>query len=275
MIKVNELIFFTNEFDMLEAHINTHAPFIEKTFIVESEVTVSGIPKPLFFKENKERFSQYNLEYIEVPANLQPRAPDWKVFRIQDHAKNQYAHPIAAENCDYVMHSDCDEILYPDSHKKGLETLSWHPGWRFACYKLRQSKTFVNCIQKKVNVYRYVRADKDGYLLSPKGNPRGGTVTGPAGWHFHNCFSTFDEFYWKVLNREWFFGTVPTEAECRYVYGYRGRGMSKITEKEIPEIAGFYALMYDKPELMEPRKQPITYLPKWMQDNIERFPYYV
>jgi beta-1,4-mannosyl-glycoprotein beta-1,4-N-acetylglucosaminyltransferase len=274
-MRVHELIFFCNEFDMLEAHLATHAPFVDKFFIVESRVTVSGLPKPLFLKENESLTSKlnghYNYKLLEAPPELQPVTKGWSDFRVLDHKKNQWAHPIAAEGADWVQHSDCDEILYPHEHELGLRTLEANPDWMFACYKLRQSKTFVNCIQKKVNVYRYVKATPDGYLLSPKGHPRGATVTGPAGWHFHNCFSSFDEFWWKILNRNWFFDTMPTKEQCREVYERRGNGMHNM---DVPQIEKFHQLMCDVPEAMEKRKQPITYLPKFMQDNIERFPFY-
>lgn len=271
-MKINELIYFCNEFDMLEAHLVEHAPFINKTFIVESETTVSGLEKPLFFKENKERFSKYNIEYIQAPPEPK-RSKGWSDFRIIDHNKNLYAHPLACDDADYVMHSDCDEILYPAEHKISLETLDANRDWKFGCYKLRQSKTFVNCVQKKVNVYRYVKADTKGYLLSPKGSPRGGTVEGPAGWHMHNCFSTFDEFYWKMLNRNWLFTSPVTREECEYFYSRRGE-LWKITEKDFPKVKEFFAVMCDEPEAMKKRKQPLEYLPQWMQQNIDRFPYY-
>lgn len=278
-MKINEIIFVCNELDMLEVHLEAHAPFVERFLIAESETTVSGLDKPLFFKENKERFAKWGdkLVHVEIPPDIHSRTTGWSDFRIQDHAKNQYVHPIACEGADYVQHSDCDEILYPMEHAIGLNTLEAHPDWLFACYKLRQSKTYVNCIQKKVNVYRYVKANKDGYLLSPKGQPRGATVTGAAGWHFHNCFSSVDELYWKVLNRNWMFGgwdNVPTREQCELVWNRLG-SIYTITKDEVPQIDEIRSsILYDEPELMKARAQPMGYLPLAMQDRIERFPYY-
>ena len=280
-VQIGEIIYFANEFDLLETHLEIHAPFVERFFVAESAVTVSGIEKPLFFKENKEMFSTWGdkLVHVEIPTDIQPKTKEWADFRIQDHEKNRYMHPIACEGVDWVMHSDCDEMLYPDKFAEGRKTLEANPDWEHSCYKLRQSKTYVNCVQKKVNVYRFIKAEPKHFSYSPKGRPRGNFVDGPAGYHFHNCFSKgeqgVDEMYLKVLNRNWMFEEgSPTREQCQYVLDRMGT-IYQITEKEIPMIKHIHSgFVCDEPVAMAKRAQPLSYLPEAMQQNISRFPYY-
>jgi beta-1,4-mannosyl-glycoprotein beta-1,4-N-acetylglucosaminyltransferase len=86
MKKVYDCFLFFNELDILELRLEILNDFVDKFVIVESTVTFSGKEKPLFFNENKDKFSKFadkiihvivddtpedfiNLPYINIPSD--------------------------------------------------------------------------------------------------------------------------------------------------------------------------------------------------------------
>lgn len=57
---------FFNELDLLEIRLNILGDFVDKFILVESRQTFSGQPKPLYYLENKERFSKWNDKIIHI-----------------------------------------------------------------------------------------------------------------------------------------------------------------------------------------------------------------
>lgn len=54
-----DCMYFNGELDILEVRLNILNDFVDKFVIVESLITFSGKSKPLYFKENKERYSKW------------------------------------------------------------------------------------------------------------------------------------------------------------------------------------------------------------------------
>jgi beta-1,4-mannosyl-glycoprotein beta-1,4-N-acetylglucosaminyltransferase len=59
MAKVFDVFTFFNELDLLELRLEMLDPYVDKFVIVECIETFSGKQKPLYFQDNKERFSKY------------------------------------------------------------------------------------------------------------------------------------------------------------------------------------------------------------------------
>lgn len=59
MGKIYDCFNFFNELDILEIRLNTLYDYVDYFVIVESSVTHSGVEKPFYFEENKERFSKF------------------------------------------------------------------------------------------------------------------------------------------------------------------------------------------------------------------------
>ena len=113
---ITEVIYFLNELDLLEAHLEQHRPWGWRTVIVESEVTISGVPKPLFFHDNRSRFERFDLEHAVLPTSLFPTIqgnPDTQYyqFRKNDWAKRLWMHENFDAKNPWIFHSDVDEIL--------------------------------------------------------------------------------------------------------------------------------------------------------------------
>jgi len=65
-MKIFDSVIFFNELDLLEIRLNVLNDFVDYFVITESPWTVSGNSKPLFYLENKERFSKFNHKIIHI-----------------------------------------------------------------------------------------------------------------------------------------------------------------------------------------------------------------
>lgn len=146
--KIYDSFIFFNELDLLEIRLNILDPYVDYFIICEASVTHSGIPKPFYFDENKERYSKFlhkiiHLKISDIPndfVNLpivdDPDSLDGKcVIEIHDFIKsqtqrfNRYTEPHFGRdffqkecirrgmmNCndnDIIIASDMDEIPNP------------------------------------------------------------------------------------------------------------------------------------------------------------------
>ena len=121
---VTEVINFLHELDLLEAHLEEHQHFMDRIIVVESEVTYSGMTKPLFFGENKERFARFNVEHEVVPLDKftpipgnYPESEKKKWFdarRNNREAQQNYIFNKYKVDADYLCNTDADEIWSRD-----------------------------------------------------------------------------------------------------------------------------------------------------------------
>lgn len=99
---------FFNELDLLEIRLNELDPYIDYFVISEMNHTHSGIPKPLYFWDNRERFSKWMHKIVHlVPPNIDTQDP-W----VREHHQRDYM-KYALEKCnpqDLIIVSDLDEI---------------------------------------------------------------------------------------------------------------------------------------------------------------------
>lgn len=176
--KVIDCFVFFDELDLLEVRLNELKDVVDIFILTESPYTFTGIKKPLYFQENKERFANFNI--VAETYN-----PITTVYRPQDYELNQkqynldYAYTNYFTNGDTIVHSDCDEIpkasVLKDAVKEnssGLKLDSFYyymncrqttqmRGWAIRTVKPKQQ---INCDIKQ----RY-KVDK---------------VFDNAGWHF-------------------------------------------------------------------------------------------
>lgn len=117
-MKIFDAFTFFNELDLLELRLEILGPHVDTFILVESHQTFSGMPKPLYYEENKERFAKWNdkIIHIVVPnievtdGNLFKRhylcyeAIEQRLMDIYAEEKNENA---------WVFCSDLDEIWNP------------------------------------------------------------------------------------------------------------------------------------------------------------------
>lgn len=117
-----DLFYFNNELDVLEIRLNILDKYVDKFVIVEARETFSGVPKPLYYLENKERFAQWNHKIIhhiaeETPelrkqALLSPNTGKGEHYWVREFIQKESAKE-ALKFCndnDIVFISDVDEI---------------------------------------------------------------------------------------------------------------------------------------------------------------------
>ena len=68
-MKVIDVFPFFNEIDILEIRLNILEPFVDYFVISESTKAFQGQDKPLYYNENKEKFSKFNHKIIHNIVN--------------------------------------------------------------------------------------------------------------------------------------------------------------------------------------------------------------
>lgn len=115
-MKVIDVFPFFNELDILEIRLNVLDPYVDCFILSEATKTFSGIDKPLYYQENKERFEKFNHKIIHnivedtTSPELHPYQRD--VFQ-KDNIKK-----VILENSsedDVIIWSDVDEVPNPEA----------------------------------------------------------------------------------------------------------------------------------------------------------------
>jgi beta-1,4-mannosyl-glycoprotein beta-1,4-N-acetylglucosaminyltransferase len=109
---------FFNELDLLEVKLYELQGEVDAHVIVESELTFTGLKKPLFFWENRKRFEQFKIEHFV--CNLPPRAESpWVREQIQYQTVRD---AVLSINPAIVLWVDADEIPKAGTVARFLET---------------------------------------------------------------------------------------------------------------------------------------------------------
>jgi len=74
MNKIYDAFIFSNELDILEIRLNILNDKVDYFVIVEANKTFTGVPKPLFFKENQDRFNKFKDKIIHVVVEDLPNS---------------------------------------------------------------------------------------------------------------------------------------------------------------------------------------------------------
>lgn len=102
---------FFNELDLLDLRLETLKDVVDCHLIAEATVTYTGLSKPLYFDENKQRYAGYNVEHLvirDMPFGPNP----WERERYQSDCIYD---TLKRLNADVVIFSDLDEILRPEA----------------------------------------------------------------------------------------------------------------------------------------------------------------
>lgn len=115
-MKVIDVFPFFNELDILEIRLNILNPYVDYFILSEATKTFSGLDKPLFYQENKDRFEKFNHKIIHnivedtTSPELHPYQRD--VFQ-KDNIKKVILENTS--NDDVIIWSDVDEVPNPEA----------------------------------------------------------------------------------------------------------------------------------------------------------------
>lgn len=110
---------FFNEFEMLELRLRELESVVDRHVLVESSITHSGRPKPLYFLENRHRFLEYlpKIEHVMVLDTPQTSVT-WDREDFQRNAMLRGMPRLSPT--DQVIVADVDEIPKAETLKKVL-----------------------------------------------------------------------------------------------------------------------------------------------------------
>ena len=113
---------FFNELDILLLRMKVMNDVVDKFVISESTVTFSGMPKPLYFQENREMFDEFKDKIIHQVVDDSPMGEGTDAFMRDSHQKCAVARGLKdAGPDDVIIFSDVDEIPNPDAVRQVLE----------------------------------------------------------------------------------------------------------------------------------------------------------
>lgn len=197
-MKTIDLISFNGEVDLLEIRLNILDKVVDQFIICEGTETTQGAPKPLYFEENKERYTKWlhKIKYhvmspytdpaLSLLADTSPGVPKdqhwWRREFIQKESM-RYALTHLKDD-DRVFVGDCDEIWNPD--------IAYPPGrlelqQTVYAYYLNNRST-EHWTGTSVMDYRDIKSDTlDNLRAYDKSREHmHAPVLANAGWHFTN-----------------------------------------------------------------------------------------
>lgn len=113
--RVFDAFLFFNELEMLELRLRVLDAVVDRFVLVESTVTYSGLPKPLWYADHRSRFDPWNdrIEHVIVDDT-----PDTGAFRWgrEHHQRDAIARGLREARCDDIVYvSDVDEVPDPEA----------------------------------------------------------------------------------------------------------------------------------------------------------------
>jgi beta-1,4-mannosyl-glycoprotein beta-1,4-N-acetylglucosaminyltransferase len=118
---------FFNELDILEIRLNILYPFVDRFVLVEATTTHANKKKPLFYDQNKDRFTKFNDKIVHIIVKDMPKSADFWIP--ENFQRNCITRGLTkARPHDLILVSDVDEIPRPSKfheiHDRGISIFS-------------------------------------------------------------------------------------------------------------------------------------------------------
>lgn len=110
-MKIINCFTFYNELDLLDLRLECLANHVDKFVIVEANKTFQNTPKPLYLKDNWDRYAKYHDKIVHIVVELTSNDP-WENEKCQRNAIMQALTDTDPD--DIVIIEDADEILRPE-----------------------------------------------------------------------------------------------------------------------------------------------------------------
>jgi len=111
-MRIYDCFLFFDEFDLLELRLETLYDHVDVFVLVESMYTFTGKEKPLYFNENKNKFSKWLPKIRHVVIQNKNLGDSWST---EYRDRNAISFGLQDANPeDLIFISDCDEIWNPE-----------------------------------------------------------------------------------------------------------------------------------------------------------------
>ncbi|KAK2048504.1 family 17 glycosyltransferase, partial [Colletotrichum somersetense] len=204
--KVFSLLLLNTEVEMLEVHLGQMAPYVDYFVILESDKTFTDHPKPLYVKENWERFKPWHDKIILRTIDLEELKKDGTAWDHETKSRNalyQQVFPTlvgeqAAATDDVLIVGDVDEIPKPEI-VRALRNCNIPPRVtihsRMAYYSF-QWLSREDWGHPQATLYR----GSDTVLPDDLRRNANDHHLFHGGWHCSYCFSTVEELTRKITS---------------------------------------------------------------------------
>jgi len=167
---------FFNELDLIEINANNLRGHVDAHVIVEARTTFTGLPKPLYFEENKERFA--GLPIIHRVIELDPKAES--PWHREGESHKKLLEVVREVDPEIAIWSDADELTRPEA----IPLFKKHGG---ECMTLDMEHLIFFADRRRPDIRDH--NGKIAYFLKGRANqPWRGETHWPfiyeAGWHF-------------------------------------------------------------------------------------------
>ncbi|KZT67737.1 glycosyltransferase family 17 protein [Daedalea quercina L-15889] len=280
-VKIWDATIFSVELDLLEIRLRELYDIVDHFVIVESSSTFTGLPKPLHFAENRERFAwaadKILYRAVSLPPN--PDGPGHADGTWQNEARsrreiNDILRGQGVQPGDLVIQADVDEI----PSFRTIELIRACEGYPSVLHlKLRDFMySFVRMLPEVENGGSW-RASVKTWNPAGPGNTgyshgrQSDVILADAGWHCSWCFKYLEDFRFKMKSYSHYDRVTRPERQL---------DPSEIQRKicEGKDVFDMYPEAYTFDSLYRllgpfPLTQSYIQLPWWAVQNAERFDY--
>ncbi|MCL7038406.1 hypothetical protein MKW94_021261 [Papaver nudicaule] len=197
--RVFDAIIFSHELDLLEIRWKELYPYVTKFVILESNTTFTGMPKPLFFAENLDRFKFAKRKTVHS-VFMGPKAvpgvsrDPFVLESSQRGAMNYLLQDAGISDGDLLIMSDTDEI--PSAHT--MKLLQWCDGIPPIMHL--ELKHFMYSFEFPVDFSSWrATAHVYGPGTYYRHSRQTDVILSDAGWHCSFCFRRISEIVFKMI----------------------------------------------------------------------------
>jgi beta-1,4-mannosyl-glycoprotein beta-1,4-N-acetylglucosaminyltransferase len=199
--KIYDAFPFFNELEILKIRLEELDPVVDYFVLVEAKKTFSGLPKPLYYDENKHLFKDfeskiihiivdsYNEEVSELEKSSDKKTQTWAAWCRERYQRNKMVEGFeAADDEDIILISDVDEIMTCDAVKEAKDKLNRGASivsFFMELYKYqfnRKDLTCPNWWSAKAVKKKILKDYSPDYIRNIKGSNT--PLVKRGGWHF-------------------------------------------------------------------------------------------
>jgi len=204
-MKIYDCFTFYNELDLLDLRLSELYDHVDHFVIVEATTTFQNNHKPLFLKDNWDRYAQYQDKIIHVVVDDMPLNTDpWQNERFQRDAILRGL--VNADADDIAIIGDVDEILRTSSIDTIRQDTKQVYGFRMPYFNFKFNYMLVNDVEMYCI---WTTASRVGLLSSPEDLRR-------SRWDLHNFTFGYQDQAIKILeNSGWHFTYLGNNEQIR------------------------------------------------------------